>query len=438
VSRADIDVIKALMKAYKGNQLRLPLHVAVMISPLYLLVPIQLYSVKWERHAMFLVRQIFSLVAFSDDFQTSKALGNSKPPLLVEVENQLLALLFRLACSERDLRTEIQDFSSWLEGKRPELINEAPDTRAWFKSDPSRTQNKTSSTSMNVLAPKFPVFTLSLQRRSVGNVAIGGGNQQVGNGHMDSPEVNVSDEDKDKSDEDRIDEDKIDDDSLDEDRIDETNPDMDRIDKDKAENDGLDTDKMDIDGNWDHERAGYRNGDSGAAENASVGGLAGEGNDEDDDDMDNNGMEDIIDTDMGRRASVAGENVGGDSGAEDGMKGRESSSEEDVEENGDEDDDVDALSSIAEEDDDEGRCGKAEKGKKPQKEGKLLIKIPSRERSKDWNLGKAGLQKETAIDVDTFFVSNLSDGFLMGLLTLAFLVCRRNFLGTPKKSEGSD
>ena len=434
MSRADIDVIKALMKAYKGNQLRLPLHVAVMISPLYLLVPIQLYSVKWERRAMFLVRRIFSLVAFSDDFQTSKAMGNSKPPLLVEVENQLLALLFRIACSEKDLRTEIQHFSSWLEGKQSELINEAPDTRAWFKCDPSHTQNETSSTSMNVLAPKFPVFTLSLQWHSVGNVAIGGGNQQVGDGHMDSPEANVSDEDEDKSDED-----KIDDDSLDEDRIDDNNPDMDRIDKDKAENDGLDTDKMDIDRNWEHERAGHRNGDSGAAEeNASVGGLAGEGNDEDNDDMDNNGMEDIIDTDTGRRASVAGENVGGDSGAEDGMKRRKSSSEEDVEEkNGDKEDDTDALSSIAEEDDDEGRCGKAEKGKKPQKEGKLLIKIPSRIRSKGWNLGKAGLRKETAIDVDAFFVSNLSYGFLMGLFNSAFLVCRRNFLGTPKKSQGS-
>jgi hypothetical protein len=36
---------------------------------------------------MFLVREIISLVALSDNSQTSKAMGNAKPPLLVEVIN---------------------------------------------------------------------------------------------------------------------------------------------------------------------------------------------------------------------------------------------------------------------------------------------------------------------------------------------------------------
>lgn len=69
VSRADIDVIKTLTRSYKGHQLRLPLHAAVMLSPLYLLAPLQLYSVKWERQAMFRVRASFSLmlVPLSDD-----------------------------------------------------------------------------------------------------------------------------------------------------------------------------------------------------------------------------------------------------------------------------------------------------------------------------------------------------------------------------------
>jgi hypothetical protein len=55
VDEAEIDEIKALISKYKYNQLRLPLHAAVMISPIYLLAPIQLFSIKWDRQAMFLV-----------------------------------------------------------------------------------------------------------------------------------------------------------------------------------------------------------------------------------------------------------------------------------------------------------------------------------------------------------------------------------------------
>src|SRR5271168_1132445 len=51
-----IGEIKQLMARYAPNQLRVPLHAAVMISPLYLLAPIQLFSMKWDRHAMLFVR----------------------------------------------------------------------------------------------------------------------------------------------------------------------------------------------------------------------------------------------------------------------------------------------------------------------------------------------------------------------------------------------
>ena len=59
-AEAEVEEIKALMKKYKRNQLHLPLHAAVMISPLYLLAPIQLHTLKWDRPSMLLVRVAIS------------------------------------------------------------------------------------------------------------------------------------------------------------------------------------------------------------------------------------------------------------------------------------------------------------------------------------------------------------------------------------------
>jgi hypothetical protein len=308
-------------------------------------------------------------------------LGNGKPPLLVEVENQMLALLFRLACSERDLRTEMQDFSFWLEEKRPELINEAPDSRAWFQSNASCTPETNRDTML--LGSTSPVFTLDL--------AFGSDSQHVGIGvdHVDRREENVGDKNR-----------------MDGDR-------MDEMDLDK---DGLDTDKrMDIDRNPEDEGAAnstrHNEGGNGMTVHG-LGGRTGEGNEEEDDDMNgqqtgagknvggNDGMDDV---DMDRPVSVAG-----NGGAEHGIEGRDNGLGEDVEKNGEEEDDREALSSI--EDDDEGRSRKAEKQKKqkkPRKQEKLTVKIPSREQRMSSKLGKAGLRKETAIDVDAFFVSIL-------------------------------
>ena len=299
----------------------------------------------------------------------------------------MLALLFRLACSERDLRTEMQDFSSWLEEKRPEFMNEAPDSRAWFQSNPSCTPETNRDTML--LGSTSPVFTLDL--------AFGSDSQHVGIGigHVDRREDNVSNKNR-----------------------------MDEMDQDE---DGLDTDKrMDIDRNPEDEGASRPNADKEATRNKAanstrrneggngmtvhgLGGRAGEGNEEDDDDMNgqqtgagknvggNDGMDDI---DMDRPVIVAG-----NGGAERGMEGRDKGLGEDIEKNGKEEDETDAPSSI--EDDDEGRSRKAEKQRKPRKQEKLTVKIPSREQRMSWKLGKAGLRKETAIDVDAFFVSIL-------------------------------
>jgi hypothetical protein len=56
MDQTEIAEIKELMERYAPNQLRIPLHAAMLISPLYLLAPIQLFSMKWDRRAMLFVR----------------------------------------------------------------------------------------------------------------------------------------------------------------------------------------------------------------------------------------------------------------------------------------------------------------------------------------------------------------------------------------------
>lgn len=68
LNERNIADIKALIKKYQPSQLRLPLHAAVMISPLYLLAPIQLYTKKWDRHNMFLASvSVFLYPLIADD-----------------------------------------------------------------------------------------------------------------------------------------------------------------------------------------------------------------------------------------------------------------------------------------------------------------------------------------------------------------------------------
>jgi hypothetical protein len=433
---------------------------------------------------------------------------------LVEIENQLLGLLFRLACSEGELRAEIRDFSSWIQGKRPELVNEAPDSKGWFKSDPSSTRALTKRDSMHLLGPTSRVFTVEARD----------GREEI------MGEQSVVD--------DRIEEDKMDEENLEDDTTDGNKA-------DEAEKNGSDADKMDIDGYRGIEGPGFSNAEGGVAgANAGVvrtikpagevneeedvdmhgqdtparkdvegtdgmidkvadvttpaegsnstkvpgstdpavegndddndmhgvvtparraaegndgmidkaanvtlgaeGGsgtnvqgtkdAAGEGNEEEDVDMDgqdtpaakdvegNNGMKDIA---MDGPVGVAGEDGEDRDGAADedrdeaeaGKEKRDDVSGEDVQEKGD---DMDALTSIAgdDDDDDKPQSSKALKGKKLRKSEKPPVKIPRSEQSKGLILGDAGLRKETAIDVDAFFVSIFLDGCLMGSLTL--------------------
>ena len=85
MSQAEIEEIKGLMSQYQPNQLRLPLHAAVMISPLYLLAPIQLFSVKWDRRALFLVGTcVFTGFLFLTIRRPLRPWGITGPPFLLK------------------------------------------------------------------------------------------------------------------------------------------------------------------------------------------------------------------------------------------------------------------------------------------------------------------------------------------------------------------
>jgi hypothetical protein len=157
--------------------------------------------------------------------------------------------------------------------------------------------------------------------------------------------------------------------------------------------------------------------------------VAGENNGEEDDAMEggsvtgkdvegNDGERADIEMDVLKPASVAGE-VEGNGGVEDG-----------VYENGGKDYDMDALpvSSITEEDDDGGDFRKADEESKAKKEGKPPSRNLKRARTKGRNV-KAGSGKETAIDVDAFFVSSPFIG-LNWFLNSSLLACRRHYLRT--------
>lgn len=69
------------------SYMRAPLHLALLISPLYLLLPVQHFKKSYNRHTMLSI---------------STFLGNSKPKVLVDVEMAIWTTLFKLASGTVD------------------------------------------------------------------------------------------------------------------------------------------------------------------------------------------------------------------------------------------------------------------------------------------------------------------------------------------------
>src|SRR6266511_103125 len=68
--------------AYGVSCMHAPLHLALLISPIYLLLPVQLFKKSYNRHMMLSI---------------SQSLGNKKPKIILDVEMAIWRTLFSLA-----------------------------------------------------------------------------------------------------------------------------------------------------------------------------------------------------------------------------------------------------------------------------------------------------------------------------------------------------
>jgi hypothetical protein len=83
--------------------------------------------------------------------QTSKLLGNQKPPQLVEVECRIWRSIFRIAQNQADVVSEMRDLSSWITVKEADLRRD--EGKIWFKLAEESTVIDMSWTSADIEGP---------------------------------------------------------------------------------------------------------------------------------------------------------------------------------------------------------------------------------------------------------------------------------------------
>ncbi len=86
--------------------MRAPLHLALLISPIYLLLPVQLFKKSYNQHTMLSI---------------SQSLGNKKPKIILDVEMAIWRTLFSLVLgllNPLDLLQRLSDQLLWNEIER--------------------------------------------------------------------------------------------------------------------------------------------------------------------------------------------------------------------------------------------------------------------------------------------------------------------------------
>ncbi|KAJ3500229.1 hypothetical protein NLJ89_g9887 [Agrocybe chaxingu] len=91
---------KSNNKQWQGGALRSPLHLALLISPLYLLLSVQL------------IKNNFSREAVIEESQYFRALGNRRPPLLLAVEDRTLLTVCNIAAGANPIKALKELFKS--------------------------------------------------------------------------------------------------------------------------------------------------------------------------------------------------------------------------------------------------------------------------------------------------------------------------------------
>jgi len=100
-------LLETLGDQFKHDHLRLPLQVAVLLSPIFLLHETQIHKsrIYCQRYKMMLVCEpfltIISCLIF--DHKYSKCLGNERPKSVIQFENVIWKAIFQIACGAIDV-----------------------------------------------------------------------------------------------------------------------------------------------------------------------------------------------------------------------------------------------------------------------------------------------------------------------------------------------
>lgn len=123
--REDLEEFSMLIMAFSKQQeitdalslLRAPLHLSLMISPLFLLIPSNLTKRSFNRKSLLTI---------------SKLLGNNKPDSIIAVEKVLWTFLFRLAEENVDSAVLLHDLCDTLDWNQIESAARSAHDRSWF------------------------------------------------------------------------------------------------------------------------------------------------------------------------------------------------------------------------------------------------------------------------------------------------------------------
>jgi hypothetical protein len=119
----DISVLSMIMQSVTGNErlmfLRAPLQLSLLISPIYLLCPVQLSKKTYNRRTMVLINQL---------------LGNGKTGLTIEVEKLIWEAVFSLAEGRLDPAQLLHSLCRNLPWEKiaAAAANNSAEDRVWF------------------------------------------------------------------------------------------------------------------------------------------------------------------------------------------------------------------------------------------------------------------------------------------------------------------
>ncbi len=125
-----------VVRAAEHGGMRLPLQIALFISPLALLMPVQLHTTRYSQANIVLVSEpkfhsiSFRFLTYMKD---SHALGNTKPPLLILIEKAIMVMLFRIASGEVRVKAGIRDLVFELPWADINRLADNEDVNTWFK-----------------------------------------------------------------------------------------------------------------------------------------------------------------------------------------------------------------------------------------------------------------------------------------------------------------